>query len=386
MWNNARSLLDRFGCWWSRRPDETPRCIEWDKFRIEELGRRPFETRLDSPDADPQEVVNILSDLSGLVEACPWSPVATLLPAKYATVKSLEPGPCPLRQLTGTVKYTAAAAIVPYYVSEATVQMLFAGSRDIRDGYFLSGKLLLSSAKNSDVAQFTARFADLRSRVDLVTTEQLALGELGRALQQGEETIGLLDMHSEQTVLCIIDRSDLWFKKLPIGGDTFTQQLMKTVQRSFDDVDSLKCQAFEQAPNPKQVFQAMLPAFDDLVTEVTKARNSQTKATSYQPIPRLYLTGGPTKLPGLGKFLESKLGGEVCDLPIDSFNIDSGGQAISEEFLPATIAAIQRLGYGNLRTNFLRNSRGFGPKAKSAWGIHVRNREISYVKVVKKSR
>ena len=57
---------------------------------------------------------------------------------------------------------------------------------------------------------------------------------------------------------------------VPIGGNHFTRALVKDMKLTFAKAEHLKCNA-TKSPDPKAVFQAMRPVFNDYVAEIQRS-------------------------------------------------------------------------------------------------------------------
>jgi type IV pilus assembly protein PilM len=284
------------------------------------------------------------------------------------------------KKLPVIVKYEASQQI-PFDLREVTWQSLYAGPLEIEGDFTLSGNILLAAVKNECVARSLSQFGDLQSRLDLLTIEQLIIAELGRALLQGDETVVLLDMHAGRTQLCLVNRGSVRCRDLPIGGDNFTRKLMTVSKMPFSTAEHLK-KALVDSRDHKYILQEMHPEFKELVGQIERSLKIWRVDDKSLTFSKLYITGGPTKLPGLGPYLKESLGLKVESLATVKPSDNDLGEAMSSECAAATVVALQRLGYGHFRTNFLPNAFGFGLKEKSAaWGIKLGNAGISAVKV-----
>ncbi len=123
----------------------------------------------------------------------------------------------------------------------------------------------------------------------------------------GKDTTVLLDIGAENTDLIIATPYSLWTRTIPIGGNTFTEALVKSFKLSFSKAESLKRTA---ATNKyaRQIFQAMRPVFADLVQELQRSIGFYSSTHRDASIEKIIAVGNAFLLPGLPKYLHQNLG------------------------------------------------------------------------------
>ena len=118
----------------------------------------------------------------------------------------------------------------------------------------------------------------------------------------------------------------MWQRSIPLGGNHFTKQLTKEMKLTFAKAEHLKRNA-RQAEDPKAVFQAMRPIFNDVVTEVQRSIGFFQGLDRKAKIKGVVLLGNTVKLPGLQQYVAKNLGYEV--LNFDKFNRLQGSSVIA---------------------------------------------------------
>ena len=81
------------------------------------------------------------------------------------------------------------------------------------------------------------------------------------------ESIVLVSLGTDATDLVVTNGFKVWQRSVPLGGSHFTKALTKEMKLTFAKAEHLKRNA-TTAQDPKAVFQAMRPVFNDLQTEV----------------------------------------------------------------------------------------------------------------------
>ncbi len=190
------------------------------------------------------------------------------------------------------------------------------------------------------------------------------------------ESIVVLAMGTDATDLVVTNGFRMWQRSIPLGGNHFTKQLTKELKLTFAKAEHLKRNA-RQAEDPKTVFQAMRPVFNDLVTEVQRSIGFFQGIDRKAKIRGVVLLGNTVKLPGLQQYISKNLGYEV--LEFESFNELSGASVIgSPQFSENALAygvsyglCLQGLGKARLSTNLLPREilTKRAIKAKKPWAV-----------------
>lgn len=190
------------------------------------------------------------------------------------------------------------------------------------------------------------------------------------------ESIVVLAMGTDATDLVVTNGFRMWQRSIPLGGNHFTKQLTKELKLTFAKAEHLKRNA-RQAEDPKTVFQAMRPIFNDLVTEVQRSIGFFQGIDRKAKIRGVVLLGNTVKLPGLQQYISKNLGYDV--LEFDSFNELSGASVIgSPQFSENVLAygvsyglCLQGLGKARLSTSLLPREilTKRAIKAKKPWAV-----------------
>ncbi len=123
----------------------------------------------------------------------------------------------------------------------------------------------------------------------------------------GSETTILVDIGAENTDLIIATADTFWTRNVPIGGNHFTEALVKAFKLSFSKAESLKRSA-DTSKYARQIFQAMRPVFADLVQELQRSIGFYSSTHRESNVEKVVCFGDACKLPGLQKYLQQNLG------------------------------------------------------------------------------
>ena len=214
--------------------------------------------------------------------------------------------------------------------------------------------------KRADVAEMLSHFAAVELTVDAIQIVPLALYNFLRCDGQVAEdgaTI-LADVGADKTDLVVADNGRIWTRTIQIGGNNFTEALVRTFKLSFDKAEKLKHSA-ASSKYARQVFQAMRPVFADLVQEVQRSVGFYTSLHRETRFHKLVGLGNGFRLPGLQKFMEQNL--NIPVVRIDNYNrlhpsAAVNAPALNENVLSFAVAyglAVQGLGMAEVDTNLL---------------------------------
>lgn len=122
-----------------------------------------------------------------------------------------------------------------------------------------------------------------------------------------DKTTVLLDIGAENTDLIIASLHGLWTRTIPLGGNSFTDTLVKAFKLSFGKAENLKRSA-ANSKYARQIFQTMRPVFADLVQELQRSIGFYTSTHRDAELVKVVGLGNAFKLPGLQKYLQQNLG------------------------------------------------------------------------------
>jgi type IV pilus assembly protein PilM len=172
------------------------------------------------------------------------------------------------------------------------------------------------------------------------------------------ETTILLDIGAENTDLIIATPNNLWTRSIAIGGNNFTEALVKSFKLSFSKAESLKRTA-STSKYARQVFQAMRPVFADLVQELQRSIGFYSSTHRDAEINKVVCVGSAFELPGLQKYLQQNLDLDVVRPESLNNLIESPASAAPQfaEHLPSFAVAyglaIQGLDLSKVTSNLL---------------------------------
>jgi len=185
-----------------------------------------------------------------------------------------------------------------------------ADSPDVEVGIFAMRKELV----NQQIKYFT----DMDMNVQVVQMSPLAVyNAMYYDNRLADGTTMILDLGAENADLIIADGESVWLRSVPIGGNNFTEALVKAFKLNFAKAEDLKRNA-QTSKYARQIFQAMRPIFADLVAEIQRSIGFYSSVHRDSRIKRIVALGNTFRLPTLQKYLQQNLQIEVERL--DAFN------------------------------------------------------------------
>jgi type IV pilus assembly protein PilM len=296
----------------------------------------PHPKILSQPDANPDELIGQALDTFLSRNKLDGDAVAISVPGQTALARFIQLPPVESSKVAEIVKYEAKQQI-PFALEEVIwdYQPLSVGMEE--SGFMLDAEVGLFAMKRDQVQQHLAPFLARKVEVDLIQIGPLALynylchdrfgqtpGEKNPDAQ--EDYTLLLDMGADNTTLVVSNGKKIWNRNVPLGGNHFTRALTKEMKLTFAKAEHLKCNA-TKSPDPKAVFQALRPIFNDYVAEIQRSIGFFSSVNREAKIGRIIGVGNGFKLAGLQKFLQQNLQMDVER--VDSFQGVSGDAVLN---------------------------------------------------------
>jgi type IV pilus assembly protein PilM len=349
------------------------------KLRVSEDGNRviaaafdyvPHTKILSQPDAIPEELIreSIKTFLDrNKVEG---DLLAISVPGQSSLSKFIKLPPVESSKVAEIVKYEARQQI-PFDLNDVIWDYQPIGGGAEESGFMLEAEVGLFAMKRELVYDALKPFITNKKEVEIVQIAPLALYNylsydvLGfRKTAEtpeppaAEDYYIILDMGADNTTLLVSNGRNIWIRNVPIGGNHFTRALTREMKLTFAKAEHLKCNA-TKAPDPKAVFQAMRPVFNDYVSEIQRSIGYFGSVNRSAKIRKVIGVGNGFRLAGLQKFLQQNLQYEVERL--ESFEGVSGDSVLTDPLFVDNMMtfavpyglALQAVGKTRIRTTLL---------------------------------
>ncbi len=276
---------------------------------LEDYEVLPFKQVLTTPDINVDEAIQVNLDALMQKHDLGRSTVVISVPGHLAFARFAKLPPVEPKKIPDIVRFEAVQQI-PFPIDQVEWDyQVFQqqDSPDVEVGIFAITK--------ERVMNYLSNYRQVGMRVDALTLSPLAVYNSFAYENQGEAgesapgTI-YMDIGTQSTDVIIVENGGIWLRTLPIGGNNFTDALVKAFKLSFAKAEKLKREA-GTSKYARQIFQAMRPVFADLVQEMQRSLGYYQSLNRDAELTRLVGVGSTFRLPGLQKFLKQQLQMEV---------------------------------------------------------------------------
>ncbi|MEL7089956.1 MAG: pilus assembly protein PilM, partial [Planctomycetota bacterium] len=307
---------------------------------------------LTTPDLDVDQAIQVQLEAFMLKHEIDKTAVVASVPGNMAFARFAKLPPVEPKKIPDIVKFEAQQQIpFPIEQVEWDYQVFQQDdSPDVEVGIFAITK--------ERVMQYLANYRIVDMKVDQLTLSPLAVyNTFNYESPDGEGAI-YMDIGTVSTDVIIVEDGGIWLRTLPIGGNNFTEALVKQFKISFPKAEKLKREA-ATSKYAKQIFQAMRAVFADLVQEVQRSLGFYQSLNRDSNLTKLVGVGSTFRLPGLQKFLKQQLQIDVvrpdsfARLPVVDGKRESEFSNHALNMATACGLAIQGLGLEKVSANIL---------------------------------
>jgi type IV pilus assembly protein PilM len=324
---------------------------------------------LSQPEADPEELVQEALEQFLSRNNVVGDKVAISVPGQAGLSRFFKPPPVEIKTMPDIVKYEVKQQI-PFPIEDVIWDWQQLGGMVV-EGRAIDAEVGLFAMKRDAVFRALRPFDDVDVEVDVVQLSPLAIFNVVcfdtiDELPDPEEfdpenpppSIVVMSMGTDTTDLIVTNGIKLWLRNIPIGGNHFTRHLSRELKLTQAKAEHLKRNA-RQSENPKAVFKAMRPVFNDLVNEVQRSLTFFQSMEKNANINEIVLLGNAAKLPGLRQYLNKQL--EIDIAKASDFRKLTGQEILGQSsfstnslsFAPCYGLCIQGLNKGHIKTNLL---------------------------------
>ncbi len=325
---------------------------------------------LTQPESDPETMVREALETFTSRNDLKKTTVALSVAGQNGLAKFFKPPPVEVKKIPDIVKYEARQQI-PFELEDVIWDYQLMAGGDISDGFALESEVGLFAMKRDAVFRTLRPLQAVDVDIDLLQLAPLSIynmvtfdkslaedQELKYDVEHPPKSIVVLAMGTDATDLIVTNGYRVWQRSMPLGGNHFTRQLTKDLKLTFAKAEHLKRNAME-ADDPKLIFQAMRPIFNDLVTEVQRSLGFFRSLNKHAEVGTILMLGNSVKLPGLSQYLSKNLAMDVEVL--DGFSQLEGEEVVSApafrdhitSFAPVYGLCLQALGRGPVATNLI---------------------------------
>ncbi|MEX0885811.1 MAG: type IV pilus assembly protein PilM [Phycisphaeraceae bacterium] len=263
----------------------------------------PFKQILTTPDLNVEEAIQVQLDKFLAKHDLSNSAVIVSVPGHAAFARFAKLPPVEPKKIPDIVRFEAQQQI-PFPIDQVEWDyQVFQqeDSPDVEVGIFAITKERVLSYLNN--------YRQVGIDIDEITLSPLAVyNAFHYEAERGSSEGGTIymDIGTQSTDVIIVEAGGIWLRTLPIGGNNFTEALVRAFKLSFPKAEKLKREA-GTSKYARQIFQAMRPVFADLVQELQRSLGYYQNMNRDANLTRLVGVGSTFRLPGLQKFLKQQL-------------------------------------------------------------------------------
>jgi type IV pilus assembly protein PilM len=325
---------------------------------------------LSQPEAEPDELIREALQTFLSRNSVKGDKIAISVSGQSGLARFIKLPPVESKKIPDIVKYEARQQI-PFPLEEVIwdYQQLAGGSEE--EGFTLETEVGLFAMKRDQVFKAIRPFDRADMELDVIQLAPLSIYNVvchdflvdlpppdQYDPEDPPESVVVVSLGTDTTDLVVTNGYRVWQRNIPLGGNHFTRALTKDMKLTFAKAEHLKRNARE-AEDPKKVFQAMRPVFNDLVTEVQRSISYFQSIDRRAKIGKVVALGNAMRLPGLQQYLSKNLGYDVLEVknfPKLGGKAVTGAPAFKDNLLSFPVCyglCLQGLGKGALSTNLL---------------------------------
>jgi type IV pilus assembly protein PilM len=167
----------------------------------------------------------------------------------------------------------------------------------------------LFAVRRETIDDYLLEFSQEGLSVEMLTIGYLGLLNFIQYDISPEEPAIVLDIGASHTDLVFIDGSRFWIRPLPHSGNDVSNAIMSRFRLTFPDAEKLKVETAKVPKQAEKIFRAVIqPKLQELVQEIQRSIVYYRSQADEVKFTKLYLLGNGSRVIGIKKFLEGRLG------------------------------------------------------------------------------
>ncbi len=298
-------------------------------WRIEKLGMKdlPPEAIVDGSIIDSMTVINTLKDLLNEHNIKTKLAVSALT-GHYVIIKKVTFPAATEDELAESIQWEAEQYI-PFPVTEVNLDFQILGADTEGRGQM---DVMLVAVKKEVIGDYTnvlreAGLTPVVIDVDAFAIENMV--EINYPIVAGE-MIAVVNIGASITSLTVIvDGVTAFTRSIPMGGNQFTEEIQRALSVSFIEAEAIKT-GKSGSDREADTAKAISIVTNNLVMDVKRSLDFFLAGGHDLRVNKIYLSGGGSKIKGLGEHLQEKT--SIPVEPIDPFkNVDLEVRDMSED-------------------------------------------------------
>ena len=209
--------------------------------------------------------------------------------------------------------------------------------------------VMLVAAKKEVIDDYLEMLQEQKLKPVLVDVDGFALENIWETTSQQLENVALVDIGaSKMNINIIADGASVLARDIVVGSDQLTEQIAGSLGVEYEEAEKIKLGLVPVEENREELEEIFTQTCTQWVLEIKKAIDLYVANNPDQPLQRLVLSGGGSKVAGLKDFIASETGLEVVsfnpfqDMKVNEKKIDRAYlNAIAPEMAIAAGLAIR---------------------------------------------
>ncbi len=200
-----------------------------------------------------------------------------------------------------------AEPYIPFDIKDVNLDWYIMGERPEREGTM---DVVLVAAKKDYMAEYLDLITSLGLTPIVVDVDPFALEVMYEFSYPNvqEEVVALVNAGASTININILKSgASQYTRDLPIGGDSITREIMRLLDVDFSWAENIKHGARVEGINSKNLRKIFQRSIDYFVSELQKILDFFSTNVSYDPIQKIFLSGGAAGTYGLISTMESEL-------------------------------------------------------------------------------
>jgi type IV pilus assembly protein PilM len=212
---------------------------------------------------------------------------------------------------------------IPFDIKDVNLDFFIMGDRPEKEGAM---EVVLVAAKKDYMAEYLDLLSSLNLVPVVIDVDPFALEVMYEFCYPNvqEEVIALVNVGASTININILKSgASQYTRDLPLGGDSITREIVRFFDVDFDRAENIKRGADLEKMNPRSLRKIFLRSVDYFVSELQKILDFFSTNISYDPIQKIFLSGGAAATYGLASTMESELNIPVETVdPFRSLRVD----------------------------------------------------------------
>jgi type IV pilus assembly protein PilM len=279
----------------------------------------PPDTVVDGVITDLAAVQGLLRQLFSL-EKIADKDVALGLSSHSVIVKKVQMVRMSEEELANAMPYEAEQHI-PFDVYDVNTDFQILNLPEATADKNTQMEVLLAAAKKGRVEELSQVAHGAHLRPVVIDVDMLALinaFELNYPDEMAGHVISLVHLGaSMMTVLIMANGLSIFQRDIAMGGNQYTAALQKALDLSREDAEAVKLGGMSRNQRQEDVLTVLRQVTEEVVAEIQRSFEFYMASAGDEPIERLYLSGGSSRMKGLSHVLASRL--KLAVEPLDPF-------------------------------------------------------------------